>query len=70
MQTTVLKVTGMMCAACVGHVTQALQKVPGVAAVEVDLAQGRASVQHEAVNPTALVQAVDDDGYEAEVMVG
>ena len=68
MQTTILKVTGMMCEACVGHVTKALQSVPGVSNVAVDLAQGRATVQHEAVNPSALVQAVDDDGYEAEVV--
>ena len=66
MQTTELKVEGMMCEACVGHVSKALQAVPGVRDVRVDLTAGRATVQHEGVQTLALVAAVSEEGYEAQ----
>lgn len=67
MQTTELTVEGMMCQACVGHVSKALQNVSGVQNVEVELDKGRARVQHENVSADALVEAVREDGYEARV---
>ena len=67
MKTTELKVTGMMCEACVGHVTRALQQVPGVSQVAVNLESARATVQHEAANTEALLAAVEEEGYEAQV---
>ncbi len=70
MQTTELKVTGMMCEACVGHVTRALQQVPGVNQVEVDLEAARATVQHETAGTDALLAAVEEEGYEAQVASG
>lgn len=70
MQTTELKVTGMMCEACVGHVTRALQQVPGVSGVQVDLEAARATVQHEAAGTDALLAAVAEEGYEAQVASG
>ncbi len=66
MQTTELKVEGMMCEACVGHVSKALQGVPGVRDVDVDLAAGRATVQHEGAQIPALIEAVDEEGYQAQ----
>lgn len=60
--TTDLQVTGMSCQHCVGAVTRALQSVPGVTGVEVDLASGRVRVQGEA-DLSALTQAVVDAGY-------
>ena len=41
-----LPIRGMTCAACVSHVSGALEKVPGVSAVQVNLATERASVQY------------------------
>lgn len=70
MQTTELKVTGMMCEACVGHVTRALQGVPGVSDVAVDLQAARATVQHENADTGALLQAVEEEGYAAQVAPG
>lgn len=64
--TTEIKVTGMSCQHCVGAVTRALESVSGVTAVQVDLETGLARVQGEA-DPGALVQAVTDAGYGAEV---
>lgn len=61
---TTLQVSGMTCNGCVKHVTTALRAVPGVTAVEVDLASGRAKVVGEAAVP-ALIAAVTDAGYEA-----
>ena len=66
METTELKVEGMMCNACVGHVTKALQNVPGVRTVHVDLKAGRAMVQHEGAQTPALIEAVDEEGYQAQ----
>ncbi len=41
-----LPIRGMTCAACVSHVGNALEKVPGVSSVKVNLATERASVQY------------------------
>lgn len=65
MQTT-LKITGMTCGHCVASVTKALEKVPGVAKAEVSLEKQQALVTGEA-NQAAMLAAVKDEGYEAEV---
>jgi copper chaperone len=61
---TTLQVSGMTCNGCVKHVTSALREVPGVTAVEVDLAAGRAKVVGEAP-VAALITAVTEAGYGA-----
>ena len=63
---TVLKVTGMMCPHCQAHVDKALRAVEGVTEVTVDLAGGKATVVGG--DPAAMVKAVVDAGYEAEVL--
>lgn len=66
MQTT-LKVSGMNCGACVGHVTKALQNVGGVQSATVDLQSGTATVQHnEDAAPNALIEAVVEAGFGAQ----
>jgi copper chaperone len=58
-------VTGMTCEHCVRSVTEEITKVPGVAAVDVDLASGRVLVtSDEPVDDAAIVAAVDEAGYE------
>jgi len=59
-----LKISGMTCAHCAQAVTRSLQAVPGVASVEVDLAQAMARVTGEA-DPARLIKAVQDEGYGA-----
>jgi copper chaperone len=60
-----LKITGMTCNHCVGHVREALAGVAGVEGpVEVSLAKGEASVQGHP-DPQALVAAVAEEGYQA-----
>ncbi len=67
----VLPVHGMTCASCVAHVEKALNGVPGVRSVAVNLATESAAVETGALDPgarrsalTALRGAVADAGYE------
>ncbi|MEI7453241.1 MAG: heavy metal-associated domain-containing protein [Actinomycetes bacterium] len=59
-------VTGMTCANCVRHVTQAVTDVDGVESVIVDLEAGTAIVQG---NPEAsvVIAAIIEAGYQASV---
>lgn len=63
-----LKITGMSCASCVNHVEKALQKVPGVQEVRVNLATANATVVYDAQQSShaELVQAVEHAGYGVE----
>jgi uncharacterized membrane protein YraQ (UPF0718 family)/copper chaperone CopZ len=63
MKTETLKITGMTCNHCVSTVRRALLEVPGVQAVEVDLAGGTAVVSGEGLDPARLRQAVQGLGY-------
>jgi Cu+-exporting ATPase len=62
---TTLHIEGMTCNRCVTHIDQALRAVPGVSAVEVNLAEQRARVVHDPErSPIAsLVTAVEGAGY-------
>jgi copper chaperone CopZ len=62
---TTLRVTGMTCNGCRKHVDTALREVPGVTAVEVDLAGASAKVVHDDVPMASLVAAVEAAGYQA-----
>jgi copper chaperone len=61
-----LKITGMSCEHCVRVATKALEGVPGVDSAEVTLTPGGAVV-HGQADTEALVAAVKEEGYEAEV---
>lgn len=64
-----LQVTGMTCGACVARVNRALLGVPGTQNAEVDLAHGlaRVSVVDARVASPALLQALADAGYPAQL---
>ena len=70
MATTILNIQGMTCGGCVKSVSNALQRIEGVAKVDVALEQGRATVDYDAdvTDPAELVEAVDDAGFEAAVV--
>ncbi len=57
-------VAGMTCAHCVAAVTEEVEQVAGVEAVEVELASGRLAVQGDSVDDAAIRAAVDEAGYE------
>lgn len=65
MNTTELNVQGMTCGSCVKHVTAALDKLPGVTGVEVDLSAGRVRV-NGSPDTAAFIAALDDAGYPAQ----
>ncbi|ERK18177.1 Lead, cadmium, zinc and mercury transporting ATPase [Pantoea sp. AS-PWVM4] len=62
-----LLIGGMSCASCVSRVEQALQKVPGVSQARVNLGERSALVLGDA-QPAALIGAVDQAGYSAEII--
>ena len=65
--TTNLEITGMSCQNCVGHVTRALESLPGVSSVDVSLEGGRAVVEYDdtRVSVQRMIEAVEEEGYEA-----
>ena len=68
MSTIDLQVEGMSCGSCVKHVTQALQPLPGVRGVEVDLPSGRVRVSGGlAQGSVPLLSALADAGYPAKL---
>ncbi len=67
MKTIELKIQGMSCGACVGHVTRGLKGVPGVRDAVVDLASASAQVCGEELNAARLVEAVEEEGCEAQI---
>jgi copper chaperone len=65
MSTATYTVTGMTCGHCVTSVTEEVSQVPGVTAVDVDLASGGLTVISEApVDEAAIAAAVEEAGYE------
>jgi copper chaperone len=59
------EIKGMTCQHCVGAVTRALGKVPGVTRVQaVDLALGQARIEGSP-DEQAVIAAIRDVGYEA-----
>ena len=57
-------VRGMTCSHCVLSVREEVSEVPGVSAVDVDLASGRLTVTGQDVDDDAVRAAVADAGYE------
>ena len=71
MTTVELSVQGMTCGSCVKHVTKALQSVAGVSRVEVDWANGRATVEGELASGAApLIAALANEDYPAQLASG
>ncbi|WP_448618390.1 heavy-metal-associated domain-containing protein [Geodermatophilus sp. URMC 65] len=65
MSTTSYTVVGMTCGHCVDAVTEEVSAVPGVTAVDVDLASGGLTVRStEPVDDDAVRAAVEEAGYQ------
>ena len=65
MTTSTLEVKGMTCGACARRIQKAVTGLSGVQKVEVDLAQGRVTVEHDEQQGTASVAAaITKSGYE------
>jgi copper ion binding protein len=61
--TSTYAVQGMTCEHCVRSVTEEVSEVPGVTAVDVDLASGRLTVDGDA-DAAAVRAAVTEAGYQ------
>jgi copper chaperone CopZ len=57
-------VRGMTCSHCVLSVREEVSEVPGVSAVDVDLASGRMTVTGHDISDEAVRIAVAEAGYE------
>ncbi len=67
MSTATYTVTGMTCGHCVSSVTEEVQEIPGVTAVDVDLKTGNVTVTSEAPLDDAQVKgAVEEAGYQLQ----
>jgi Cu+-exporting ATPase len=64
-----INVGGMTCAACQAHVQHALEETPGVEKAAVSLMTNEATVVFDphTVAPPALLQAIRETGYEADL---
>jgi copper chaperone CopZ len=65
MATLKLAITGMSCDHCVSRVTKALASVPGVDVRQVTVGHATVDYNGQPESLAAIVQAVDDAGYEA-----
>lgn len=59
----VLEVQGMSCGHCVASITSAVEPLPGVTGVEVDLKAGTVRVDGEPER-AAVAAAIEDAGYD------
>ncbi|HQT77450.1 MAG: heavy metal transporter [Rhodospirillales bacterium 20-64-7] len=60
-----LKVSGMTCGHCVAAVTRAVQAVPSVERVAVDLQRGEVTVEGHP-DERAVREAIVEEGYEVQ----
>src|SRR5689334_14478900 len=66
-----IPVSGMTCASCQAGVQKSLQRQPGVLDAAVNLMMGNAAVTYDpaVTRPEALVEAIRETGYGAELPV-
>ncbi|HLS04068.1 MAG TPA: heavy-metal-associated domain-containing protein [Actinomycetales bacterium] len=69
MITTKLTVAGMTCQNCVNHVTEELNEIPGVTAIDIELGEdgGPSTVRvisEDRIADDVLEAAIDEAGYE------
>lgn len=69
METIILRVEGMMCQKnCGSTVQSALSNVPGVKSAKASFATRSATVEGTSLSREALIRAIDDVGFAAEVL--
>lgn len=68
MENTVIKLGGMSCQGCVKNISGVLSALCGVASAEVSLeaAEARVAFDPQVVSRPALLEAIEDAGFDAE----
>jgi copper chaperone len=65
MSTAIVNVSGMTCGHCASSIREEVGSVPGVTAVDVDLASGTVTVDSERrLEAKAIKKAVEEAGYQ------
>lgn len=67
MENTLIKIGGMSCQGCVKNITGVLGALPGVSSADVDLDAGQAQVAFDPAQVTreAMIEAIEDAGFDA-----
>jgi len=68
MENTVIKIGGMSCQGCVKNINGVLGALTGVASAEVSLvaAEAKVAFDPQVVSRAALLEAIEDAGFDAE----
>jgi copper chaperone len=66
METLTINIKGMTCGGCVKSVTNVLQQLPGISAVNVSLELNNATINYDPakVKPAQFKAAIEDAGYD------
>ena len=59
-----IKIKGMSCQHCVGSVKKALENIPGISQVAVNLDQGEATFENDSVTREEIRGAISKIGFE------
>ncbi|CAG8726667.1 7905_t:CDS:2 [Dentiscutata erythropus] len=67
--TTILEIGGMTCASCVQTIQSAVELLPGVASVNINLLTTQASIKHDRnlIGPRDLITKIEELGYEPQL---
>ena len=65
-----LKITGMTCAGCSNHISNALKEVAGIMEHKVEYPGDLATIQYDPkkTNPDAIIKVIEKTGYKAEII--
>jgi len=65
-----LKITGMTCAGCSNHISNALKEVDGIIEHTVEYPGDLATIQYDPskTNPDAIIKVIEQTGYKAEII--
>lgn len=65
-----LKITGMTCAGCSNHISNALKEVDGIIEHKVEYPGDLATIQYDPskTNPEAIIKVIEKTGYKAEII--
>lgn len=65
-----LKITGMTCAGCSNHISNALKKVDGIIEHKVEYPGDLATIQYDLkkTNPDAIIKVIEQTGFKAEII--
>ncbi len=63
MERITLKIDGMTCNNCVGHVTKALREMPGVSVEQVGIGSATLSYDAARTSEQQIARTIEDEGY-------